>query len=52
MLWGLKGIQYAQPAADVMSAVIALCMAIRLNRDIKTEGDKDKTEGGRVGNTP
>ena len=34
-LWGLNGILYAQPAADIISAIAALYMAIRLNRNIR-----------------
>ena len=37
-LWGLNGILYAQPAADVLSAVTALFMAVHLNRDIGKKG--------------
>lgn len=31
-VWGLNGILYAQPIADVISAVITVCMAIPLHR--------------------
>lgn len=34
-LFGLHGILYAQPAADVLSAVIAVWMAVRLRRELK-----------------
>lgn len=34
-LFGLHGILYAQPVADVLSAVIALWMAARLHRELK-----------------
>lgn len=37
-LWGLNGILYAQPAADVLSAMTALFMAVHLNRDIGKMG--------------
>ena len=37
-LWGLNGILCAQPAADVLSAVTALFMAVHLNRDIGKKG--------------
>lgn len=33
-LWGLKGILYAQPAADVLSAVITVFMAVRLHKEL------------------
>ncbi len=36
MLWGLNGVLYAQPIADVIAAVIALFMSIRLNKELKT----------------
>lgn len=36
-VWGLNGIFYAQPAADVLSAVIAVCMAVRLHKGLAAE---------------
>lgn len=36
-LCGLKGILYAQPAADVISAVITVFMALHLHRKLNTE---------------
>lgn len=33
-LWGLPGILYAQPLADVLSALIATLMALRLHREL------------------
>ncbi|WP_125140794.1 MATE family efflux transporter [Clostridium transplantifaecale] len=33
-IWGLGGILYAQPAADVISAVIAVAMAVSLHREL------------------
>lgn len=32
-VWGLNGILYAQPAADVATAVITACLAVRLERE-------------------
>lgn len=34
MLWGLNGILYAQPAADVISALIAVFMAVHLHKEL------------------
>ena len=34
-VWGLKGVLYAQPAADVLSAIAAACMAVRLHEELK-----------------
>ena len=34
MVWGLNGIMYAQPIADVLSAVITVFMAILLHREL------------------
>lgn len=34
MLWGMNGILYAQPIADVLSAVIAAWTAFRLHREL------------------
>lgn len=33
-IWGLGGILYAQPAADVISAAIAVAMAVSLHREL------------------
>ena len=34
MVWDVNGIMYAQPTADVLSAVIAAFMAVRLHREL------------------
>ena len=34
MVWGLNGIMYAQPVADVLSAIITVFMAIPLHREL------------------
>lgn len=34
--WGLSGVLYAQPIADVISAVITTLMAIRFHRELKS----------------
>ena len=33
-LWGINGILYAQPAADVISAMITVFMAVRLHKEL------------------
>ena len=33
-LWGLNGILYAQPIADVISAIITVLMAVQLHREL------------------
>lgn len=44
-IWGMKGILYAQPIADAVSAVIAACMALRLHRELaKAEARSEKAE--------
>lgn len=35
-VWGLSGVLYAQPAADVISAAVAAAMAARLHRELQT----------------
>ena len=37
MVWGLDGILYAQPIADVLSAVITVWMALSLHRKLNAE---------------
>ena len=32
--WGINGILYAQPAADILSAVITVFMALQLHREL------------------
>ena len=34
MFWGLNGILYAQPIADVLSGVVTILMAIPLHRKL------------------
>lgn len=36
-LFGMKGILYAQPAADVLSAIVTVFMAMRLHRSLQAE---------------
>lgn len=36
MLWGINGILYAQPIADVLTAVITVLMAFRLQKELAT----------------
>lgn len=37
LLWGLNGILYAQPAADVLSFIITILMAFRLHKELRKE---------------
>lgn len=37
VLWGLNGILYAQPIADVISAVITIFMALHLHKELSAE---------------
>lgn len=37
MGWGMNGIIYAQPAADILAAVIALVMAVQLHKEIRAK---------------
>lgn len=34
VLWGINGIMYAQPIADVISAIVTVFMALRLHREL------------------
>lgn len=34
-VWGLNGVLYAQPVADVISAIVTAFMAVRLHRELK-----------------
>lgn len=35
-VWGLSGVLYAQPIADVISAAVTAVMAVRLHRELRT----------------
>ena len=35
-VWGLSGVLYAQPIADVISAIVTTLMAVRLHRELRT----------------
>ena len=37
MVWGLNGVLYAQPAADVLTAVVTVFMALNLHRKLTAE---------------
>lgn len=39
LLWGLNGILYAQPIADILSVIVTVFMAIRLHRELKVQND-------------
>lgn len=45
MIWGLNGILYAQPVADVLSAIITIFMAIHLHRELN-EAEKQAAIAG------
>jgi len=36
-VWGLNGILYAQPIADILSAIITMFMAVSLHRELKVQ---------------
>lgn len=40
MLWGLNGILYAQPVADLLSAVITVFMAVHLHKELAEAKEK------------
>ena len=40
VVWGLNGILYAQPIADVISAVITIFMALHLHKELSAEKTK------------
>lgn len=39
LLWGLNGILYAQPVADILSVIVTVFMAIRLHRELKGQNN-------------
>ncbi len=42
--WGLSGVLYAQPIADVVSALIAAVMAVRLHRELRAAEAQASTD--------
>lgn len=48
MVWGLNGILYAQPIADVVSALITAFMAVRLHRKLALEEKMSKINNSQV----
>ncbi|MBS7006806.1 MATE family efflux transporter [Anaerostipes sp.] len=38
-VWGIQGILYAQPIADVISAIVTVFMALYLHKELKAEAD-------------
>ncbi|WP_195983663.1 MATE family efflux transporter [Clostridium sp. D33t1_170424_F3] len=40
LVWGLNGVLYAQPIADVLSAIVAVWMAVRLHKELLTEKER------------
>lgn len=36
IVWGINGILYAQPIADILSAIITIFMAVHLHKELKT----------------
>ena len=53
-VWGLEGVMYAQPVADVVSALIAVGMAVRLHKELaKKENLREREErDGKASKTP
>lgn len=43
LVWGLSGILYAQPIADVVSALITVFMAVKLHKELACEENISKT---------
>ena len=37
-VWGLSGVLYAQPIADIISAIVTAVMAVRLHRELRITG--------------
>ncbi len=53
-VWGLEGVMYAQPVADVVSALIAVGMAVRLHKELAKKENLREREGrdGKASNPP
>ena len=42
-VWGLNGVLYAQPIADIISAIVTVVMAVRLHRELRIAGPQVST---------
>ena len=42
-VWGLSGVLYAQPIADIISAIVTAVMAVRLHRELRIAGPQVST---------
>lgn len=49
LIWGLNGILYAQPVADVISALITVFMAVRLHKKLNSMGAHTPDGSGLAG---
>lgn len=49
LIWGMNGILYAQPVADVISALITVFMAVRLHKKLNSMGAHTPDGSGLAG---
>ena len=52
MFWGLDGVLYAQPAADVLSGIVTVCMAVHLHKELAAAKTRQQQKPGFPGRQP
>ena len=52
MFWGLDGVLYAQPAADVLSGIVTVCMAAHLHKELAAAKTRQQQKTGFPGRQP
>ena len=52
MFWGLDGVLYAQPAADVLSGIVTVCMAVHLHKELAAAKTRQQQKTGFPGRQP
>ena len=52
MFWGLDGVLYAQPAADVLSGIVTVCMAAHLHKELAAAKNRQQQKTGFPGRQP
>ena len=50
MVWGINGIMYAQPIADVLSTVITVYMALKLHKELSATETNFLSEKDKINN--
>ena len=50
MVWGINGIMYAQPIADILSTIITMYMALKLHKELSAIEANFLSEKNKINN--